>query len=78
MNRLTLLFIVTTLMGAATSVFLSIALIQEARDRSAAVEAVYKIGLDDGEQFTRDQIKRDAAIADLIEEANAHIAEEKL
>lgn len=78
MTRLTLLFLLTTVMGAVTSVVLSLALIQEAKDRSAAVEAVYLIGLKDGEAFTEGAFARALAERELIEEAKAHIAEERL
>lgn len=74
MNRLTHISLAAAIVSISCAIALGFALINEGRERSAAVQAVYKIGLKDGEAFTRGQMIR----AKLIEEAKAHIAEEKL
>lgn len=78
MTRLTRIFLATTIALSLFSAAMVCAVIQEAKDRSAAVEEVYKIGLLDGEAYTKDAVAREAAERELIEDQAAHIAEEKL
>lgn len=78
MTRLARIFLATSIASVITAIVLAFALINEAKGRSEAVQAVYKVGLQDGETYVRGQIIKSQIEQEIIKEAEAHIAEERL
>lgn len=78
MTRLAHIFLATTLVSVLTAIVLVFALINEAARSSEYSRQSYKNGLKDGEIYARGQIVKAQIEQEIIQEAQAHIAEEKL
>lgn len=78
MTRLTIFFISTTIALALFSAAMVAALFDEAERSSIYSQECYKIGLIDGEAYTKDAFARALAERELIEESEKHVAEERL
>lgn len=78
MTRHAHIFLATTLVSVLTASVLGFALINEATRSSEYSRQSYKTGLKDGESYTRGQIVKAQIEQEILQESEAHIAEEKL